>query len=283
MARREPHRVAGLDEQRAERAALTSGADHADLQRRAGRLRHGRVRLSREYDDGQATSSNAHDIPANAIHEGFTCHGLLLWSGMCTRATFEEQANVPETWRENRQRNPPGGPNGIRPRVYSPPRARCSELPTSKPLTEQCRSEDLKFLSSLSCIGRRQGSLRRENPKLEYRNPKQIRDSKKAMFRIFPLSTLRFVSDFVLRISNFPAITASHRPAAGFAAQGKSETRIPKPETNSKVEKSNVSNFPSFDIEIYFGFRASDFEFSSHHRFASAGGRAPWREAIRVR
>jgi hypothetical protein len=38
-----------------------------------------------------------------------------------------------------------GGPNGIRTRVYSPPRPRCSELCTSMTLTQQCYIRGFEF------------------------------------------------------------------------------------------------------------------------------------------
>ena len=78
MARREHHRMAGLDEQPAERTALASGTDHADLQRRARCLRHGDVRPSCEREPYQAARCHAHKIPARVISDGVACHDRLL-------------------------------------------------------------------------------------------------------------------------------------------------------------------------------------------------------------
>src|SRR5882762_710563 len=60
-------------------------------------------------------------------------------------AVFRGLPLRPETQRETPENldSPRGGPDGIRTRVYGPPRARCSELSTSMILIQQNISRDL--------------------------------------------------------------------------------------------------------------------------------------------
>src|SRR5215470_14383854 len=68
----------GLDEQRAERAALAPGADHADLERRtARRLRENSRRPRTEPETGNAACGEQQKIAA-AAHDSIAYHNRLL-------------------------------------------------------------------------------------------------------------------------------------------------------------------------------------------------------------
>jgi len=79
MARREHHRVPGLDEQGAEGAAHASGPDHADLERRRGRrLGPGATRPSGEGEHAKPAPGKLEKVAAAVISGVIPCHIPLL-------------------------------------------------------------------------------------------------------------------------------------------------------------------------------------------------------------